>query len=111
MVSTVFAQINNPITSSGSDDGVTFIGQFLPQMMTLLVVIAGIVFFFMLIIGAIKWISSGGDKGAIESARGQITNAIIGISILFMTWAIATLLERIFGIQLLQVDLAPVLAP
>lgn len=60
-------------------------------------VIASIIFFFMLVIGGIKWIASGGDKGATEGARNQITAALVGLVIVFAAWAIAGLVRAFFG--------------
>jgi uncharacterized membrane protein (UPF0182 family) len=60
-------------------------------------VIAAIIFFFMLVIGGIKWIASGGDKGATEGARNQITAALVGLVIVFAAWAIAGLIKTFFG--------------
>jgi len=47
-------------------------------VITLFFVIGTIIFFFMLAFGAIQWISSGGDKQALESARGRMTSALVG---------------------------------
>ena len=63
-------------------------------------VVAAIIFFIMLIIGGIRWMLSGGDKGQTEAARGQVTAALIGLVIVFAAWAIATLLGQFFGVSL-----------
>jgi len=47
----------------------------------LALVIAAIVFFFILVIGGIRWIISGGDKAQTEQARSQITAALVGLVI------------------------------
>ena len=70
-------------------------------------IIGATIFFFMLLIGAIQWISSGGDKAATEAAKGRITNAIVGLVILLSLFAITQLLEAFFGIDILQLDLEP----
>lgn len=69
---------------------------------TAIIIIAGLIFFFMLVIGGLKWILSGGDKGQTESARSQITAALVGLVILFSAWAIATLVEQIFNVSILS---------
>lgn len=69
------------------------------------VVIAALIFFFMLVIGGIKWISSGGDKGATEGARSQITAALVGLVIVFAAWAIVTLINAFFGINIFNLTL------
>jgi cbb3-type cytochrome oxidase subunit 3 len=72
---------------------------------TFIVVVAALIFFFMLIIGGLKWILSGGDKAQTESARNQITAALIGLVIVFSAWAIATLVGRIFGVEILEFNI------
>ncbi len=78
------------------------IGDVLSTAVTLLLIVAGLIFFFMLVIGGIKWIVSGGDKAKTEGARNQITAALIGLVIVFSAWAIATLLGTVFGFNILE---------
>jgi large-conductance mechanosensitive channel len=65
-----------------------------------ILILAAITFFFMLVLGGIKWITSGGDKGKTESARSQITAGLIGLVIVFAAWAILSLVENFFGVDL-----------
>ncbi len=62
--------------------------------------IAALVFFIMLLVGGVKYILSGGDKGKTESARGQITAALIGLVIVFAAWAILQLMAAFIGVDL-----------
>lgn len=72
-------------------------------------VVAAIIFFFMLVIGGIKWIASGGDKAQTESARNQITAALVGLVIVFAAWAIVQLISTFFpGINIFQLSLPSV---
>jgi hypothetical protein len=68
-------------------------------------VVAAIVFFFILVIGGIKWIASGGDKAATEGARNQITAALIGLVIVFAAWAIVALINTFFGVNIFSLTL------
>ena len=63
----------------------------------LILVIAGLAFFFILVVGGIKWILSGGDKAHTEGARNQITAALVGLVIVFAAWAIVALIKVFFG--------------
>ena len=72
----------------------------LSAVITLIMVFAGLLFFFMLLLGGIKWLTSGGDKAQTEAARNQITAALIGLVIVFAAFAILQLLEQFFGIDL-----------
>lgn len=99
-------EITNPVLGGiGNKSGVGFFQVLLPNMVSLAFVIGTIIFFFMLVTGAIQWISSGGDKQALEGARGKLTNAIIGIVILFASYAIIKVIQRFFGIEILTLDI------
>ncbi len=60
-------------------------------------IIGGFFVLYELVTGGLNWILSSGDKEKVEKARKQITNAIIGLIILFVTIAIVALLEQVFG--------------
>ncbi len=98
--------IINPITSDLGSDGVTFFQNFVPKLITLALIIGVVIFFFTLVMGAIKWITSGGDKQAVEAARGKITSALVGLIILFASFAVLELLEHFFNIDLLALDIS-----
>lgn len=68
-------------------------------------VIAAIVFFFILVVGGIKWIASGGDKAQTEGARNQITAALVGLVIVFAAWAIVQLINTFFGINIFELSI------
>jgi hypothetical protein len=84
--------------------GITITG-LISAAIILILVVAALVFFFMLIYGGIKYITSGGDKAQTEAARGTITAALIGLVIVFSAWAIITLINAFFGIDILQLTL------
>ena len=71
-------------------------------------IVAAIVFFFILVIGGIKWIASGGDKASTEGARNQITAALVGLVIVFAAWAIVALINAFFGIDIFSLTVTPV---
>lgn len=71
----------------------------------LILVVAGLAFFFILVIGGVKWILSGGDKAHTEGARNQITAALVGLVIVFSAWAILQLINTFFGVNILELTL------
>jgi len=93
--------ITNPVGPKFGS-GVEFFQEFIPNLIGLGFVIGVLIFFFVMIIGAIQWISSGGDKAAIEAARGKITNAIVGIVILFALFVVLKIIGDFFGITALE---------
>lgn len=75
---------------------------FLSGAIRLVLVVAALAFFFTLVIGGIQWILSGGDKTGAESARKRITGALVGLAIVFLAWAIASLIKSLFGFDVLN---------
>ncbi len=71
----------------------------------LIMVVAAIVFFFILVVGGIKWIASGGDKAKTETARNQITSALVGLVIVFAAWAIVALIKVFFNVDIFSLDI------
>lgn len=104
------AQITNPILPSElqSQSGETFFANFFPTIVSWIFVIGAVIFLFMLLIGAIQWIMSGGDKGALEQAKGRVTNAILGIILLFGSFAIIQLVEVFFGLNIMSIDISSI---
>ncbi len=102
--------ITNPILpspaggSSGSA-GLALVQKFIPYAIQWGFIIGVIIFFFMLLIGAIKWIASSGDKQKLEDARGTITSALIGLVILLAVFAIIQLVGVFFNVNLLKLTL------
>ncbi len=56
--------------------------------------VSALVALYYLLSGAFSWISSGGDKEAIESARGKIQSAVIGLVLIVAVLAVAVTLEQ-----------------
>jgi len=81
------------------------IGGVVSGLIRLVLVIVALVFFAMLVWGGIRWITSKGDKGEVENARNQITHALIGLAIVFVAWAIIRLINTLFGIDIMQLDI------
>lgn len=105
------SSIKNPVLSDGlqSLSGVDFISQMLSTVVTLILVVGSIAFFLMLLVGGFQWITSGGDKASVEAARNRLTQALVGLVILFAVFAIIAVVEAIFGINILSIDIAPLI--
>lgn len=100
--------VTNPVLGGLNNlTGEQFFQKFLPSIVGIIFTIGFITFFFVFLLGAIQWISSGGDKAAVDAARGKITNAIIGVVILISAIAIVKLIEQFFGINILVLDIGP----
>jgi hypothetical protein len=100
-------QITNPALSPTIQQwsGEQFLQTLLPNLITLGFIIGVIIFFFVLLIGAIQWMSSGGDKAGLEQARGKVVSGLVGIIILFSLYAIIVLVSNFFGLDILSLDI------
>lgn len=81
------------------------VGGIVSGLIRFILVVAALVFFFILVIGGIQWIASGGDKAQTEGARNRITAALVGLVIVFAAWAIVQLINTFFGINIFQLTL------
>jgi cytochrome bd-type quinol oxidase subunit 2 len=109
LIPTAFAQTTIDLRAEDAEAGFDTlsnlsIGGVIQTFITIALIVAGIVFLFMLILGGIRWIMSGGDKAQTETARNQITAALIGLVVVFAAYAIATLVANIFGVDILDFE-------
>ena len=93
-----------PSTQFNNLTSITF-GGIVSGLISFIMIIAALVFFFMLVLGGIQWMLSGGDKAGAEAARGKITAALIGLVIVFSAWAIVQLVNAVFGVNILNLNL------
>lgn len=63
---------------------------------SIIYVISTLTFFFILLFGGVKWLTSSGDE-KLAAARASITHGIIGLGIVFVSWALMSLLSTLFG--------------
>ena len=105
----VLAQGNIGITPPSF--GYNTIGGFVTNVLTLAFVVALLVVLFMLIWGAFEWITSGGDKEAVGKARSRIINALIGLAVLAVAFALIRVAGTFLGIPNLQQIPIPVPIP
>ena len=96
-------EINNPAIAPEirSLTAAEFISGLLKVIIGVAFIVGSVIFVFMLLFGAVEWISSGGDKAKVEAARDRILHALIGLVLLFSVFAAAILINNIFGINIL----------
>lgn len=112
----LLAQINNPVldsalggkgvpTADGLPAGGNVLGKLISSLIGGLFIAGFLLSVVYLIMGAVSWITSGGDKAALEKARNEITNAIIGIILVGAAYAMASLIAQWFGLKLDQLPI------
>ncbi|MBI2028998.1 hypothetical protein HYT02_01135 [Candidatus Gottesmanbacteria bacterium] len=85
--------INNPVAPTYT------IGPLISGLIGFFIFFASIAAFLYFIIGGIQWITSGGDKAQIETARNRIIQGVVGLIIIASVWAIVTLLFPAVGLS------------
>lgn len=82
----------NPTGSEG-------ISSLLSNLIQLFYSLAAVVLIFMLLWGAYDWITSEGQKEKLESAKNKIINAIIGIILFAVAFAVIQVIGQFSGFQ------------
>lgn len=72
------------------------------KIIGVMTVIAGIWFFFILLIGAFGYLSAGGDAEKIKSATKRIGNGLTGLIVIILAYAFISLIGRMLGLDILN---------
>ncbi len=80
--------------------GFPSLSNFIQNALLLVFTVGAFIVLLMLIIGAYEWMTSGGDKEAVGKARNRIINALIGLVILAIAFALVNLIGVFTGLNL-----------
>jgi len=89
-------------SSIGLPATVTSLGNLLSLLIPAVVSLAGIATFILILFGGFRYLTAGGDEKAIGEAVKIITNAVIGLTIVFGSWWAIRIIETVFGIRVVQ---------
>lgn len=94
----VFAQSPTPNVSSQLPFQIPTLADVLAFAIKTFFIIAGLAALLYLLLGALAWVTSGGDKEAVQKAQQKIQSAVIGLIILVAALAIIVTIEQfVFG--------------
>lgn len=103
------ARIENPIFPEGSPfrgggptQGPVVLEKVLGGILSLLLTAGVVVFFLFFLYGGLTWISSGGDEGKAKEAKQRLTQALVGLFLLFSAFVILKLVGFLFGLDWLE---------
>lgn len=74
----------------------------LNNVITALVTIAGIVAIFFIIYSGFKLITSGGDPKQVETAKNSLVYAILGLFVVFLSFAIINIISRATNVNCIK---------
>lgn len=69
------------------------------------ITLSGMALFILLLVGGFKYITSGGDPKALESAQKTITYAIGGLVVILLSFLILVLIKTITGVDVTQFNI------
>ncbi|NCN83008.1 MAG: hypothetical protein GW947_03500 [Candidatus Pacebacteria bacterium] len=105
-----FAAVTNPAVgklgadATAANSGATFAVYFV-ILWRAIIMIGGLAVIIMFLQGGIEWVTSGGDKGKLESARNRMTQSAIGLFVLVSSFTLIAYISKLFfgaEFQLLQ---------
>lgn len=98
LASSAFAATNVETCPTGNFAGLCDLefANVIPALITTIFIIAIIIALFYLIWGGLKWLMSGGDKTAVQSAREHIIAAIVGLVLVFLAYFILNIILQFF---------------
>ena len=70
------------------------------NVLAIITIIAGLSFIYFFMVGAINWITAGGETQKAAAARTMILNALIGLMITVIAYPALLLLSRLLGMPL-----------
>ena len=74
-------------------------GKLIGNIFNIIFIVVVILALAFLVYGGIKWITSGGDKAGVESARNMIVAALVGLVIAFLAYFIVGIIFQLFGLD------------
>ncbi|NCN24365.1 MAG: hypothetical protein COU65_03775 [Candidatus Pacebacteria bacterium CG10_big_fil_rev_8_21_14_0_10_42_12] len=93
------------VYTTGSDvaDGAfTNLEVFFSNLLGILTVLGSIFFIVNFLIGALGWITAGGESGKIETARNRMVQSAIGLVIIVAAYGIIGIISTVVGIDILN---------
>ena len=106
LVPIAYAAITNSAVPGGSSPD-SSPKQFATTIATLwqtIILVGGLAFILYFLLGGLKWIMAGGDKGKIEEGRAHITQGLVGLAVLAASYVIIKFIETAIGMNILNVS-------
>lgn len=87
------AQGSGYATTGGGSDLTVIVGNLIGQALT----VVGVLLLGLMLYGGILWMTAAGDKGKVEKATSVIKNAIIGLIIIVLAYALSNFVITALG--------------
>jgi hypothetical protein len=86
----------------GYKTGYESVGEFISRILPNVFVIAGIILFFLILLGGFSILTASGDKEKVSQGSKTLTAALVGFVIIFAAYWIIQVIEVITGISIFK---------
>lgn len=97
------AQIYNPAIGEARPPTPVRLAEYIGTFLQAALILGGLAVLGMLVLGGFQYVTSQGDKMAVDKAKNIITYALIGLVILVAIIPVVKIIETVFGISILEV--------
>ena len=73
--------------------------ELISTIINIMFAVVGLIFFVMIVIAGIQWVTSGGEEEGKKAAQGRLINAVIGIAIVAAAYLVVELVSNLLGIS------------
>lgn len=100
------------ITALSGADPVHRFAAVISGIIAILTIFAGLAFLTYFVIGALTWITSGGQPDQLTKAKNQMSTALVGLIVVILTIPIAYIVSALTGLDILNpVNIVPRILP
>ena len=92
----------NPSESGGDVSATTQVERVFTMIFGFLTIVAGLSFLIYFLIGAINWVTAGGDSKKVDTAKSYMTNGAIGMIAIIASYAIIKIVGTVLGFEILN---------
>lgn len=105
LITKAFAAIQNPVVPGGNaaEEGGSTLANLIAVLWKTVIIVGGLAFLIFFVWGGIEWITAGGDKQKIETAKNKLTQGLIGLAVLAGSLVIIKFASQAIGIDLLNI--------
>lgn len=75
-------------TGLSNNQGQADLKQTVANIINIVLGLLGVIAVIMLLLAGFRWMTAGGNEQTVTDAKNQIKNALIGLAVIFMAWAI-----------------------
>lgn len=67
-------------------------------------IVGGLALLLYLLFGALTYLTSAGDKDQLERAKKTLTNAVMGLAIIAVSYPIVVIIGKVLGVDILNIS-------